>query len=114
MVAGELFHVYGPLEPQGGVSPAFAQLWMLEDQQATIPIRSAMKPARGQQRPGAGNENGNRSALSTSVLAQLTDELNRYNPFIRIYKTAREQLIEAAQHQTPMDVILSPDLRIIL
>ncbi|KAJ5865150.1 uncharacterized protein N7529_007066 [Penicillium soppii] len=73
-----------------------------------------MKPARGQQRPGAGNKNGNRSALSTSVLAQLTDELNRYNPFIRIYKTAREQLIEAAQHQTPMDVILSPDLRIIL
>jgi hypothetical protein len=114
MVAGELFHICGPLEPQGGESPAFAQLWLLEDQQATIPIRSAMKPARGQQRPGANNEGGNRSALSTPVLAQLTVELKRYNPFIGIYKTAREQLVEAAQRQALIDVILSPGLRIIL
>ncbi|KAF3399781.1 hypothetical protein F1880_008379 [Penicillium rolfsii] len=87
MVAGDLFH---------GVSPAFAQLWLLEDQQATSPIRSAIKPARGQQRPGACNSNGNRSALSAAILAQLTDKLNRYNPFIGIYQTAREQLVEAA------------------
>jgi hypothetical protein len=44
-----------------------------------------MKPARGQQRPGAGNTDGNRSALSAIILARLTDELNRYNPFIGIY-----------------------------
>ncbi|KAJ5146482.1 uncharacterized protein N7515_001046 [Penicillium bovifimosum] len=48
MVAGELFHLYGPLEPsvqesgQEGISPAFAQLWLLEDQQATIPIQATM------------------------------------------------------------------------
>ncbi|KAJ5751269.1 hypothetical protein N7533_008297 [Penicillium manginii] len=73
-----------------------------------------MKPARGQQRSGAENANGNRSALSAAILARLTDELNRCNPFIGIYRTAREQLIEAARSQTPIDVILSPDLRIIL
>ncbi|KAJ5900216.1 uncharacterized protein N7473_004286 [Penicillium subrubescens] len=66
------------------------------------------------QRSGAGNANGNRSALSAAIIARLTDELNRYNPFIGIYRTAREQLIEAARSRTPIDVILSPDLRIIL
>ena len=74
-IHGELFHLQGPLQPQDLASAQFAQLYFYDPELATnIQV---------------GHYNG---ILEASILQRLTEELIAINPFIGIYKTAKEQL----------------------
>jgi hypothetical protein len=77
-IHGELFHFQGPLQPAPHAEPSFAQLFFYDPLFATN-IRATNFPR-----------------LDRTVLLQLTDMLTDYNPFITVYKTARERLCEPA------------------
>jgi hypothetical protein len=49
--------------------------------------------------------------LDRTVLLQLTEILIDYNPFIIVYKTARERLVS---QQTDFRVLLNPQIRLVL
>jgi hypothetical protein len=73
-IHGQLFHYQGPLRPAEHEVPSFAQLFFYDPAYATD-IRASNYPR-----------------LDRTVLLQLTDILADCNPFITVYKTARERL----------------------
>jgi len=92
-IHGELFHYQGPLEPGPQEVPAFAQLFFYDPAYAT--------DLRLQHRP----------QLDRTILRGLHEMLTDYNPFIRIYKTARERLASQTGH---FRILLNPQMRLIL
>jgi len=75
-IHGELYHLQGPLEPQPGEQPKFAQLFLYDPQYAAG-VRPDCHPQ-----------------LDEAILERLTCMLHETNPFIGLYKTARERLAE--------------------
>jgi hypothetical protein len=73
-IHGELFHYQGPLQPIAGKVPAFAQLFFYDPEYSTG-LRIDRYPD-----------------LDRSILLKLLQMLTDVNPFIDIYKTARERL----------------------
>jgi len=92
---GVLFHSHGPLL-HGAEDPAYAQIWLYDPQL------------------GNGFRMGRNPELSLQLLHRLTDTLWHINPYIRLYETAREQLIAAETRSTPVSVMISPQLRLIM
>jgi hypothetical protein len=94
-IQGELFHYQGPLEPaSSNAIPAFAQLIFYDPEQAT--------DYRARQH----------RTLDHCLLWQLEEMLRECNPFIQLYKTARERLREQANG--PLRIILNPQMRLIM
>ena len=93
-IHGELYHLQGPLEADSENSAQYSQLFFYD-------------PAYAAELRHRRNQN-----LDLSILQELTEMLHRVNPFIPMYKTAREQLREANNSQ--VRVILTPQLRLIL
>jgi hypothetical protein len=77
----ELFHLQGPLWTETGLTPAFAQLFFYDPEYATD-IRIDRYPT-----------------LDRSILTELLAMLTDHNPFIGVYKTARERLAEPTSSQ---------------
>jgi hypothetical protein len=92
-IHGELFHFQGPLQPASHKEPSFAQLFFYDPLFATN-IRATNFPH-----------------LDRTVLLRLTDMLTDCNPFITVYKTARERLTD---QQTDFRVLLNPQMRLII
>ena len=92
-IHGQLFHFQGPLRPAEHEVPSFAQLFFYDPAYATD-IRANNYPH-----------------LDRTVLLQLIDMLTDCNPFITVYKTARERL---ATQQTDFQVLLNPQMQLVV
>ena len=92
-IHGELFHYQGPLVPGSQEAPAFAQLFFYDPDHATN--------LRLQHRP----------LLNRTILHGLHNMLTDCNPFVQIYKTARERLAAQTGH---FRILLNPQMRLIL
>ncbi|CUS15161.1 unnamed protein product, partial [Tuber aestivum] len=86
----------GPLQPEPGSIPAFAQLYFYDPQYAAD-LRQSTHPR-----------------LDSSVLLALTNELHQVNPYIHIYKTAKEQLDSIEDSGVEAQVVLNPQLRLVM
>ena len=95
-IHGELYHLQGPLRPHENNAPVFVQLYFYD------PIYAAQE--RGATHP----------TLDSNILLQLTTELHEINPYIQIYKTARERLEEVAPSENDFRIILNPQLKLIM
>jgi hypothetical protein len=93
-IHGELFHFQGPLRPEDGTNPSFAQLFFYDPEFATD-LRMDKYPN-----------------LDRFILRELLQELTDCNPFIDLYKTARERLREcpASEYQ----IVLNPQMRLVM
>ena len=96
-IHGELFHLQGPLQSTDLASAQFAQLYFYDPELATN-IR-------------VGHYNG---ILQASILQRLTKELIVINPFIAIYKTAKERLDAESDTDQALPVLLNLQLRLII
>ena len=96
-IHGELFHLQGPLQGVDSRAAQFAQLYFYDPEFATE-IR-------------ANRYNG---ALQSSVLRQITEELMICNPFIGIYKSAKERLDITTPNEQMLRIILNPQLKLIV
>lgn len=96
-IHGELFHLQGPLQPAANELPQFAQLYFYDSEYATS--------IRGQRYGGQ---------LSLTTLRELIDCLTVVNPFIHIYRTARERLAECQQDTEAVRILLNPQLCLIM
>ena len=96
-IHGELFHLQGPLQGEGHTSAQFAQLYFYDPELATT-LRVAQNP----------------DTLQPAVLQCLTDELLAVNPFIIIYKTAKEWLDYVEDQQAELRIILNSQLKLIM
>ena len=92
-ICGQLFHFHGPLRPPSHETPSFAQLFFYDPAYATD-IRANQY-----------------SQLDRTILLRLTEMLTDCNPFIRIYKTARERL---ATQQADFRILLNPRLQLVI
>jgi len=94
-----VYHLLGPVDPQVGIRPNYAQLYFYDPQMA--------EDFRLQAAPNA--------SLNRIVLQELTDMLYKYNPFIELFRTAREMLHSSSIVDTAgVCVRLNPQLRLIL
>ncbi|CUS14009.1 unnamed protein product [Tuber aestivum] len=91
-----LYHLQGPLQPQPNNTPAFAQLYFYDPTYAAH-ARYTAHPR-----------------LDSDVLHRLTTMLQNVNPYIAIYKTARERLEAVSQSESDVRVVLNPQLRLIM
>jgi hypothetical protein len=92
-IHGQLFHFHGPLRPAVNEVPSFAQLFFYD------PVYATDLRANGF------------SQLDRTILLRLTEMLTDCNPFILLYKTARERL---ATQQTDFRILLNPQLRLVI
>ena len=95
-IHGSLFHYQGPLVPGSQELPVFAQLFFFDSEYATG-LRKDRYPV-----------------LNTTVLRQLTEMLHACNPFIPIYRTARERLTDATDQASQFRLLLNPQIRLII
>lgn len=97
---GELYHWHGPLIPLDGKIPAFAQLLFYSTEEATV-HRLAQECHEG---------------LKPELLEALHDELLQYNPYVPLYKTAKERLDEQRQQPGDRDyqLLLKPDMELVM
>jgi hypothetical protein len=98
-IHGQLCHLHGPLESNNNATPRYAQVWFYDQQMATD---SRMALA-----------NSSRSPVDGRILTMLTEMLRDCNPWIQLYRTAREQLQANEERPTPVDVVLTAELRLI-
>ena len=96
-IHGELFHLQGPLQGEDHTSAQFAQLYFYDPVLATT-IRVARNP----------------DILQEPILRRLTDELLAVNPFITIYKTAKERLDSVEEQEAELRIILNLQLKLIM
>jgi hypothetical protein len=97
-IHGELYHRQGPLNPQQNHQPQFAQLFLYDPHLAAdIRQRDHMN-------------------LQSGILHALTNMLHDVNPFINIYKMAKERLDQQANLQPGQEarILLNPQLQLIL
>ena len=95
-IHGELYHLQGPLQPAADHHPQFAQLF-LYDPAFAANSRSIQHPV-----------------LDSNLLQQLTDMLHECNPYIEIYRTAKERLEDMPQEVGDLRVVLNPQLQLLM
>lgn len=95
-IHGELFHMQGPLQPAPNTTPCFAQLYFYDPIYASQ-IRHSAHPR-----------------LNLEILQRITAELNTVNPFITLYKTAKERLDSLPAGESNARVLLNPQLQLIM
>ena len=96
-IHGELFHLQGPLQGEDHTSAQFAQLYFYDPGLATT-LRVARNP----------------ETLQEPILQRLTDELLAVNPFITIYKTAKERWDSVEDQDAELRIILNLQLKLII
>jgi hypothetical protein len=94
-IQGELYHLQGPLNPQAGNDPMYAQ-YFIYDPDETTRLRSAY------------NTN-----LSQSLLRELDAMIRQFNPYYRIFQTAREVLSEISNSRLTR-IVITPRLQLIM
>ena len=92
-IHGELFHLQGPLTPLAESQPLFAQVYFYDP------------------RAIAANLSRQRPQINEELLTAILQELHTVNPYIRVYKTARERLQQEPDGQR---AILNPQLRLVI
>ncbi|RPB10743.1 hypothetical protein P167DRAFT_490550, partial [Morchella conica CCBAS932] len=95
-IHGKLYHLQGPLTAAANDTSAFAQLYFFD------PLYTAQMMQQGY------------PTLKISVLERLTQEIHTVNPFISLYKTAKERLEAASSQDGDGRVLLNPQLRLIV
>ena len=98
-IRGEVYHLTGPLEPQAtGKLPSFAQSYFYDPQCVIDDLIAAEE---------------DRNILRRDLLIRLRQMLHDIpNPFIEIYKTARECLNDGSTD--PRSIVLNPQMKLIL
>jgi len=91
-IMGELYHLQGPLQNDEGVPPVFAQVWIYDSEYA-----NDLRCSRSQN-------------VSRATINELTDMLERCNPFPALYKMAHEQL----SRDEPVSMSITPQLRLVM
>jgi hypothetical protein len=94
-IQGELYHLQGPLNPQAGNDPMYAQYFIYDPDKATR-LRSAY------------NTN-----LSQSLLRELDVMIRQFNLHYRIFQTARKVLSEISNSQLTR-IVITPRLQLIM
>lgn len=102
-VHGALYHYQGPLEVGEHDTPAFAQLLFLDKDIAA-----------GHRQEAVAHRYGGTSPLRLEILEDLHEMLEQFNPFIGIYKTARERLRQARQQDGDFRLVLNPRLSLVM
>ena len=97
-IHGQLYHRQGPLEPDEGCAPVFAQIYIYDPAEAA--------------RYRIGNTNN--AGLDPGIMIELTDFLHAYNPHIATYLTARERLYEMLAQSQDFRLALNPDMQIVV
>ena len=95
-IHGEVYHLQGSLRPLANTAPAFALLYLYDPTYATQERHSA------------------HPSLDSNILLQLTNVFHKVNPYMQIYKIARERLEESVQSGHEVRIILNPQLRRII
>jgi hypothetical protein len=95
-IQGELYHLQGPLESEEGVPPVYAQVW-IHDQQYGNTVRCERDPQ-----------------IDRAILLEITNDLESVNPYIGLYRTAREQLVAMASHTSPGYASLTTQLGLVM
>jgi hypothetical protein len=94
-IQGELHHFQGPLIPQRHRDPVYAQ-YFIYDPDKTARLRF-----------------GRNTTLSLSLLRGLDDMIRQFNPYYRIFQTAREVLSETSNSQSTR-IVITPRLQLIM
>lgn len=93
-IHGELYHLQGPLVPSSQEPPAFAQLFFYDPEYATD-LRAGRNPR-----------------LNRTILQDLHEMLLEVrNPFIGLYKTARERL---RTQEGNFRMVISPQMKLVV
>ena len=95
-IQGELYHLQGPLDVEPPAAPQYSQLWIVDPQMATD-VRCDRDPR-----------------IDRATLNELTDVMQRVNPYIDVYKTAREQLMTMEAHSPPGQMPPTAQLRLVM
>ena len=95
-IHGELYHLQGPLEPEAGQVARFSQLFLYDPEYAAK-VRHDSHPE-----------------LENNILERLTVMMHEINPFVSIYKMARERLAEQVDQGQDSRIILNPRLELVL
>ena len=95
-IHGELYHLQGPLEPEAGQVARFSQLFLYDPEYAAK-VRHDSHPE-----------------LENNILERLTVMMHEINPFVSIYKMARERLAEQVDHGQDSRIILNRRLELVL
>ena len=90
-----MYHLHGPLEPADGQTPSFAQLWIYDPEYSNA-VRCSREPT-----------------LDPAILGTIVDDLQHVNPYIQMYKTARERLAEYQNRSTPHSIYLTGTLQLV-
>jgi len=92
-IHGELFHYQGPLYAGSQEVPSFAQLFFY-DPDYTTNIQASRNPQ-----------------LNRTILGELSQMLTDYNPFIAVYRTARERMADQPEQ---FRLLLNPQMRLVM
>jgi len=96
-IHGALYHRQGPLAPAGGPGDAqFSQVYLYD------PADAATARAEGA------------NDLDPNLIHSLTMMLQRSNPLIQLYLTARERYAEISEEGSDARLILNPQLRLVV
>lgn len=95
-IHGELYHLQGPLSALPGQDSQFAQLYFYNPAYATEVCHRRHVD------------------LDPTVLQQLSNILQTINPFIQLYKTAKDRIEEDTVDGSPTHVILNPQMRLMI
>ncbi|XP_028107811.1 uncharacterized protein LOC114306727 [Camellia sinensis] len=98
-ISGANFHKIGSLLPEPGTRPKFAQLYIYDTEHE---IRNRMD---------AMNRCGGTSGIETSTLEGLQSMLNVINPYVSIFRTARDMIRENGAQELHMRILSSRDGR---
>jgi hypothetical protein len=94
-IQGQLYHLQGPLENQPGAAPRYSQLWVVDPEMAN--------DVRCRDRN-----------INPATLNELTDVLQEVNPYIGLYKTARDQMVTMEAHDSPDHTPLTAQLSLVM
>ena len=97
-IHGALYHFTGNLEPAENAQPRFAQLYFYDPQMATE-FRQTLT-----------------ESLDRTILSEVTAVMHELpNPYISIYRTARERLrLARAEQDENVRILLNPQMRLIV
>ena len=92
-IHGTLYHLHGPLQPEPGEGPQYAQLFF-HDPQAASAFRNARSPD-----------------LDQPFLLLFTEFLHEHNHFVANYLTAHERFRRSAG---PLRIALNPRMELVI
>ena len=96
-IHGGLYHRQGPLVPGGGLGDArFSQIYLYDPADA-----ARARSAHGLE-------------LDANLIRSLTEMLQKCNPLIQLYLTARERFAEIGAAEDNCRLILNPQLRLVV